>query len=175
MQWVNNCARFFRTARVAGALALLGLQAAGQPGEGSRDQPLAVAQEIVAAHNAVRSKVGVSPLVWSDDMAKVAQEWANTLVAKGAFEHRTDHRYGENLLEASGFEPTPAQVVSAWAEEAKDYQYSANSCSGVCGHYTQVVWRDTKAVGCAVGRDAAREIWVCNYAPYGNVVGERPY
>ncbi len=167
--------RFKDGARIFGALALLGLQAAGQPGEGSRDPSLLVAQEIVAAHNVVRSKIGVSPLVWSNDMAKVARDWANTLLATGAFEHRTDHQYGENLLEASGFEPTPAQVVDAWASEAKDYQYSANSCSGVCGHYTQLVWRDTKIVGCAMVRDAKREIWVCNYAPYGNIVGQRPY
>ncbi len=164
-----------KAARIFGALALLGLQAAGRPGEGSRDRSLLVAQEIVAAHNVVRRKVGVPPLVWSGEMAKVAQDWAYTLLARGTFEHRTDHRYGENLFEASGFDPTPSQVVDAWASEAKDYRYTANTCSGVCGHYTQVVWRDTKMVGCAMARDLRREIWVCNYAPYGNIVGERPY
>jgi len=45
----------------------------------------------------------------------------------------------------------------------------------VCGHYTQIVWRDTKQVGCGVARDNRREIWVCNYDPPGNWVGHRPY
>lgn len=175
MQRFKNGGRSSRAARIFGTLALVGLLRGGQPNEGSRDQPVLVPQEIVAAHNVVRSKLGVSPLVWSDNVAKVAQVWANTLLAKGTFEHRTDHKYGENLLEATGIEPTPSQVVSEWADEAKNYQYSANSCSEVCGHYTQLVWRDTKEVGCAVVQDSTRQIWVCNYAPYGNVVGERPY
>jgi len=28
--------------------------------------------------------------------------------------------------------------VASWVNEKKDYTYSTNSCSGVCGHYTQV-------------------------------------
>ena len=170
--------RFFHAARVLGILLLLGsgLDAPAQrvPNR-SGNYSLALAQEIVAAHNAVRSRIGVPPLVWSDQMAALAQNWANTLQASGAFEHRKDHRYGENLLEASGYDPTPSQVVNAWSSEAKDYRYDANTCSSVCGHYTQVVWRDTKAVGCGVVRGPTREIWVCNYAPYGNIIGERPY
>jgi pathogenesis-related protein 1 len=45
----------------------------------------------------------------------------------------------------------------------------------MCGHYTQIVWRNTKAVGCAVGGKGAREVWVCDYDPPGNYVGQRPY
>lgn len=171
--------RFFQVARVLGSFLLLGsaLEAPAQQHLGNRsgNYSLALAQEIVAAHNAVRSRIGVPPLVWSDQMAAVAQNWANTLLARGAFEHHQDNPYGENLLEASGYDPTPSQVVNAWSSEAKNYRYAENTCSSVCGHYTQVVWRDTKAVGCGVVRDATREIWVCNYAPYGNIVGERPY
>lgn len=134
------------------------------------------ANQIVAAHNAVRSKVGVPPLAWSDELAQVAQSWANRLVASGAFEH-SRNGYGENIFELSGtgFSSNPSQVVSAWATESQNYQYETNSCTGVCGHYTQIVWRDTKAVGCGVAHDGKREIWVCNYAPFGNIVGEKPY
>jgi hypothetical protein len=28
--------------------------------------------------------------------------------------------------------------VASWVNEKEDYTYSTNSCSGVCGHYTQV-------------------------------------
>ena len=136
-----------------------------------------VANQIVAAHNAVRSKVGVPPLAWSDELAQAAQNWANRLVATGAFEHSKTGLYGENIFELSGagFSGNPVQVVSAWASESENYQYLTNSCMGVCGHYTQIVWRDTRAVGCGVAQDGKREIWVCNYAPFGNIVGVKPY
>jgi pathogenesis-related protein 1 len=46
----------------------------------------------------------------------------------------------------------------------------------MCGHYTQLVWADTEAVGCAVARNPTQtyEVWVCNYTPGGNFAGERP-
>lgn len=154
------------------------LKAGKQPGSLKPDtMSLLVSSDIVAAHNSVRSKVGVPPLFWSDELAQTAQNWANTLIANGAFAHRQGGQYGENLFEIAGFNAssTPNNVVGAWAAESAHYSYEANSCSGVCGHYTQVVWRDTKAVGCGVARDERREVWVCNYAPFGNIVGEKPY
>ncbi len=171
--------RIFPLGRLLAVLALvhLGLGAAEARHERSTadDGLLLLAREAVAAHNLVRSKIGIPPLVWSDQIAGWAQDWANTLLSSGELAHRGDRQYGENLYEASGFRPTAYQVVNAWAAEARNYQYGSNSCSAICGHYTQVIWRDTKAVGCGVARDAKREIWVCNYAPFGNIVGERPY
>lgn len=132
-------------------------------------------KEMLAAHNAVRAKVGVPALTWSDKLAAVAQQWANTLIAKNQFAHHPDPQYGENLFEISGAPATPSRVVDAWASEAGNYNHSTNTCNGRCGHYTQIVWRDTKAVGCGVARAHNREVWVCEYEPHGNVAGEKPY
>ncbi len=168
--------RLSRAARFLAVLALFASEAAAQQHFVQRlpAQSL-LARESLAAHNSVRSRIGVPPLIWSEQMARLAQNWADTLLASGAFEHRRNNRFGENLFECSGFDATPFQVVNAWASEARNYQYFANTCSGVCGHYTQVVWRDTKAVGCGMARNSRRQIWVCNYTPFGNIVGERPY
>jgi pathogenesis-related protein 1 len=132
---------------------------------------------VVAAHNSIRDKVGVPPLVWSDALAQVAEEWANKLMSTGQFMHSSDLRYGENLYQISGPGATSSafEVVNAWAGEAAVYDYATNTCRGRCGHYTQIVWRDTKQVGCAVAHDSRREVWVCEYAPFGNIIGERPY
>jgi pathogenesis-related protein 1 len=142
---------------------------------GAADGSYTFARELVAAHNQVRTAVGVAPLRWSDELAQLAQKWAETLIESGAFRPRRDHRFGENLFEMSGRAARPYEVVSAWASEAKNYDYRANACSARCGHYEQVVWRDTKSVGCGVARDNRREVWVCNYDPLGNLNGERPY
>jgi len=139
--------------------------------------PSHLALEMLAAHNEIRARMMVGPLVWSARLAAVAQEWADFLLAHREFEHRSKRMYGENLFQTTGADPhaTVIEVVQAWADEVKDYDYKSNGCRRVCGHYTQIVWKDTKQVGCAVARDPFREVWVCNYDPPGNYVGRRPY
>lgn len=134
-----------------------------------------LAEEMVRAHNSVRAGVGSDPLTWSEQLAGSAQEWANTLVRRGQFAHRPNSNYGENLYEITGGFASAEDVVDAWAGESRDYSYRSNSCRGVCGHYTQIVWADTRRVGCAVARGHGREIWVCEYDPPGNWVGRRPW
>jgi uncharacterized protein YkwD len=134
-----------------------------------------LSRDMLAAHNAIRSKAGVPALVWSDKLAAVAQEWANTLIAEKRFDHRPKSKYGENMYRLDGARETPQKVVDRWAAEARNYDYKANRCKGECGHYTQIVWKSTREVGCAVARGGSREVWVCNYDPPGNYVGQRPY
>ena len=134
-----------------------------------------MAAEILAAHNVVRVRLGITPLSWSQQLADLSQKWADTLLARHKFEHNPKSPYGENLFEITGAAARPAYVVKTWASEATNYDYRSNVCDGVCGHYTQVVWRSTSKVGCAVARGDRREVWVCSYDPPGNYLGKRPY
>ncbi len=153
--------------RIAAMLGLLAVGASAQ----SHD----LAREMLAAHNAVRARFQLPPLRWSSGIAAYAQQWANYLEAHHEFQHRKQSKYGENLFMSRGEAATPADVVKDWASEAKNYDYRNNSCHGVCGHYTQIVWRDTQEVGCAVARVGDEQTWVCNYSPPGNYIGQRPY
>ncbi len=130
---------------------------------------------MIAAHDDVRARVGVGKLVWSDQLAAVAQEWADKLKWSGQFEHSRNPIYGENLYEIRGGLSTPQQVVNAWAGEAKDYHYDSNTCFGECRHYLQIVWKNTREVGCAVAQRDEREVWVCEYNPPGNYADRKPY
>ncbi|MCB0497823.1 MAG: hypothetical protein KDC79_16900 [Cyclobacteriaceae bacterium] len=134
-------------------------------------------KETVALHNEWRAKVGVPPLEWSDKLAEVALKWAKQLKNEDcAFKHSHNPNYGENLfMGTTGFYGAK-DVVDGWGNEVKDYNYEKNSCSGVCGHYTQVVWKTTKRVGCAKVIDCdGNDIWVCNYDPPGNWRVQKPY
>ncbi|NEO26169.1 MAG: hypothetical protein F6K03_04550 [Kamptonema sp. SIO4C4] len=134
-------------------------------------------EQMLATHNKWREQVGVPPLQWSPRLANYAQEWADKLLRENSFEHRQNSNYGENLAAASGQQLSPERVVNMWGSEVEYYDYATNSCSPgkVCGHYTQVVWEDTQEVGCGMARNENREVWVCNYNPPGNYVGEKPY
>ncbi|KAM2731092.1 hypothetical protein EV2_034798 [Malus domestica] len=69
-------------------------------------------------------------------------------------------------------------AVDLWVAEKADYSYESNSCAAgkVCGHYTQVVWRNSARVGCAKVRCSSGGTFIgCNYDPPGNYVGEKPY
>ena len=133
--------------------------------------PASIAEAMLDAHNAIRARVGVPPLVWSDQLAQVAQDWANHLIATVALVIAQTTNTGRTL--------TPFRVAlrlqHKWSatgpEETRGYDVRSNTCSGVCGHYTQIVWGTTRAVGCAVAADRGREVWVCNYDPPGNVIG----
>jgi len=95
---------------------------------------------------------------------------------------------GENLFWASPIrysdgtkkpQPvTPTKVTHSWGGEKQHYDHASNTCAGgkMCGHYTQVVWKTTREIGCAkaVCSDHA-QIWVCHYAPPGNWRGQRPF
>jgi len=93
--------------------------------------------------------------------------------------------YGENLYASYGQVSTPQDVVTSWVSEDAYYNYANNSCQPgqECGHYTQVVWAKTTKVGCGhticntnspFGQNPW-DNWVCNYAPPGNYVGQKPY
>lgn len=156
-----------------------------------------LAADFICAHEAVRRAPPSQPkpnpplpaLTWNQELADLARAHAD----KCAFEHSSDAArkkaigawVGENIAANTGAAYTPEMVVNGWAGEAADYKYQNNSCrkGKMCGHYTQVVWRETTQVGCAKAtcgklKNTAMtdaELWVCNYLPGGNYVGERPY
>jgi pathogenesis-related protein 1 len=135
--------------------------------------------EMVEKHNYWRGKLGIGKVSWSAEVAKYAQEWAEKLALQGCnLRHRQNGKYGENIFWAMGIKITPSTVVDDWADERKDFNHHTQECNNGnnCGHYTQVIWANTNQIGCGMARckDGA-EIWVCNYDPPGNYMGEKPY
>ncbi|KAG8372416.1 hypothetical protein BUALT_Bualt12G0063900 [Buddleja alternifolia] len=135
-------------------------------------------QQFLSYQNAARSALKLPPLAWDPKIARYAQAYANRRRADCALEH-SNGPYGENIFWGSGTRWTPAQAAVAWVAERRGYNYWSNSCANGqdCGHYTQIVWKGTRRIGCArVVCYGGRGVFMtCNYDPPGNYYGERPY
>uniref|UniRef100_A0A8P4GE29 SCP domain-containing protein n=1 Tax=Dicentrarchus labrax TaxID=13489 RepID=A0A8P4GE29_DICLA len=131
---------------------------------------------------------------WDEGLAITARAWArhclfehNTFLNDVRRVHPTFSSVGENIW--TGYPPSSFDVahsIKRWVDEKQDYDYDSDSCTKVCGHYTQVVWARSYKVGCAAQlcpngvkntEFGSREsvIFVCNYAPAGNVARKKPY
>lgn len=173
--------------RIAGALALL--LAAGVVSSASAQQsrrgvvaPVdGFPDRILAEHNRERDRAGVPRLAWSDRLARDAHAWARQLAAEGWLRHGLPTEAGENLWMGSAGYYAPESMIGAFLEERRNYRHgtfpnvSRTGNWEDVGHYTQIVWRDTREVGCAVARNARNDFLVCRYRPSGNWMGQRPF
>jgi uncharacterized protein YkwD len=146
--------------------------------------PPAFDRRILAVHNRERQNLGLEPLNWNPDLAESARRWADHLAQTGRFEHAPENHSspeGENLWAGTKGYYTPEAMVGAWIREKRFFRpgvFPDNSTTGRVediGHYTQVIWRATREVGCAEATSAAEDILVCRYAEAGNYRGEQPF
>jgi uncharacterized protein YkwD len=72
--------------------------------------------------------------------------------------------YGENM--AWGYPDFPA-AVKAWYDEISQYNFANPGWSSGTGHFTQVVWRDSIKLGCAMNKGCSMPTYVCQYSPAG--------
>jgi pathogenesis-related protein 1 len=148
-----------------------------KPGSGSKMSARDI-RAIMAYHDKVRADVGVGPVKWSPTLADYAQEWADHLAATTCkMAHRTEGKYGENLFQGTAGHYTAVDAAKGWESEKKDYRGGVLTESNwhPAGHYTQMVWRDSTALGCGESPCNKTLIVACNYDPPGNYLGRRPY
>jgi len=138
------------------------------------------AGSVLAAHNRERMRLGLAGLDWSDRLAGEAAQWARKLASEGRLRHANQQERagaGENLwMGTSGFYDTET-IIGTFTDEKALFvsgSFPHVSRSGRwqdVGHYTQIIWPDTREVGCATAEAQGREVVVCRYWPAGNWVG----
>ena len=133
-------------------------------------------------HNMERATFRVPPLRWDQRLAAQAASYARWLAATGMFQHsdrRSRGGTGENLWMGSRGAFSIEQMVGGWSSERQmfrpgtfPYVSRTRSWHDV-GHYTQMIWPTTKAVGCGLASARGNDVLVCRYGPAGNVEGWR--
>ncbi len=137
---------------------------------------------ILDKQNDERTRYGVAPLKWSLKLSADAQIWAQHLAQTRQFEHADqpggDDASGENLWMGTRSAYMPEEMVGMWLDERSGFvpgNFPKVSRSGrwqEIGHYTQLIWPETRYVGCAVASNSEDDYLVCRYWPAGNVIGE---
>ena len=131
--------------------------------------------EALDAHNKYRNIHHVGPLKLNKDLCRIAENYARQLTNMGYLQHSENcykgDTLGENLFYCYGQDPSGAEVTKNWYGEVKNHNYSGDWKSNT-GHFTQIIWKETKEVGFGKCKDKRGQIYVVgNYYPAGNIIG----
>ena len=133
-------------------------------------------KQSLAAHNRYRAAHGVPAMRWSDQMAREAQAWAEKLAKERCLRHasKSERRdCGENIAMFTGkFDEAGDEATTMWYDEVGQYNFRRPGFQSNTGHFTQVVWKDSKELGMgrASTRDGRLTFVVGRYRPAGNVM-----
>jgi hypothetical protein len=137
---------------------------------------------LLALHNEERARIGAPPLVWDANLAVAAASYGPQLAARGKLAHSTAETrpgQGENLWMGTRGAYAVEEMVASWADEKGLFrpgifpEISRNGKWSDVAHYTQMIWRGTTRMGCAIYRSREWDFLICRYSPPGNVVGQR--
>lgn len=139
------------------------------------NQKMDFQQECLRAHNEYRRKHGVPPLKLDKEMCKFSQQWADSLIKRDVLQHSNNREYGENLFMMQSSNPnftvSGKEAVDTWYEEIKVHKFGMEPQSLASGHFTQVVWRESRNLGVAFAKYRGKVVVVANYYPAGNLIG----
>lgn len=177
---------YLKQALLVGLAALIGPFSAAQANGSSSNSPAvaATSARLLAMHNAERARVGVPALRWDPALAAAAASYGPALDRLGRLQHsprasRPGQR--ENLWMGTRGAFSPEQMVGSWLAEKREYRHGLFPNVSRTGnwmdvsHYTQMVWKGTTHVGCAVHRGARWDFLICRYSPPGNKDGQTAY
>eukprot|EP01012_Entosiphon_sulcatum_P000034 TRINITY_DN10003_c0_g1_i1.p1 TRINITY_DN10003_c0_g1~~TRINITY_DN10003_c0_g1_i1.p1 ORF type:complete len:418 (+),score=38.94 TRINITY_DN10003_c0_g1_i1:31-1254(+) len=123
----------------------------------------------------------ISHLTWDQNIALNAQNWADQTdwcgsglqhspssyrTGKYGYSYIGENLYAGDALRTTCGNPTQppcasgttgmAEAVQTWWDEYIGYDYENAKCTaGMCGHFTQVAWASTTAIGCGIAQPSS--------------------
>ena len=125
-------------------------------------------------HNEIRAKHNVENLKLNNLLNGLAKRYATKLIK---YQENIEpllyqeHALGENIfISKTGL--SSEEICEAWYNEHQNYDYNKNKFQKGTGHFTQLVWKETKEVGFGKSEYGDSLCLVALYYPAGNEFGE---
>ncbi|CAK1548707.1 unnamed protein product [Leptosia nina] len=133
--------------------------------------------EALEVHNEYRREHGVPPLVLNKEICKVSQKWAEELAKKDSMSYSLNSDYGESVYCGWSSDPNvkirARDCIDRWYNEINEYSFGKEPEVLNCGHFTQIVWKNTQELGIGSAKSKSGKLYiVANYYPPGNYGGQ---
>ena len=131
--------------------------------------------KLLKKHNELRKKHGSKSLSSNDELNRIAQKYAEIMMLCEGFKSFGVNFYensflGENILFST--KKNVEEICQIWYDESKKYDFILNKYQKSAGHFTQLVWKETKEVGFGFFTNRIGDsCYVALYYPAGNIIG----
>ena len=161
-------------------------------------------KEGLQVQNGPRERKGLKPLVWDEQLARNATQWAEHLAkVVGHMQHSTGEErpgQGENLFwgwaSPGPYKNPYTNGAQSWMNEAPKYHgEEIGQANESCLHYSectailltvanihllsavaQCMWHSTTHIGMGMATDSKGAVYIVGrYSPQGNIVGQKPF
>ena len=134
-------------------------------------------------HNKFRKKHGIENLKLNEDLCKIAQSSAEKysetnienmyMITPKLYK---DNIVGENIAIIDNNDNIKFEdIVNKWYEEKKNYKFNSNKYVENTGHFTQLIWKETKEVGFGYKKIYGKMYFIAIYYPAGNILNQFKY
>lgn len=125
--------------------------------------------------NSLRALHNAQPLTYDKNIELIAQNYSTYLNKNNLFQHSNNKQYGENLYSSFSSKPKTEQdilknAVDSWYNENNIYDYNSNMFQPLAGHFTALVWKNTKSFGLGISTIDNNSVVVLNLFPPGNIL-----
>ena len=128
---------------------------------------------VLRIHNDKRKAHSSSSLKLNEDLCKLAENYIDKLIKDEIFSDNIykDMFLGENVYIKKG-KLDINEMCDSWYNEKNNYEKNPNKYQKNSGHFTQMIWKNTKEIGfgCKILADISYA--VVYYYPPGNTLGE---
>ncbi|XP_050403838.1 putative mediator of RNA polymerase II transcription subunit 26 isoform X1 [Patella vulgata] len=137
----------------------------------TKKQKYAILEEMNKRRAKIYLQSNINVLRWNETLAERAAAEINSCLyfnkGNGAIYAMIYEKYtGTSLI---------SEAVGRWADEKNKFRLSVPCTDVKACRYSQIVWAETREVGCARQTCNDMSMVACMYDPPGNVIGEQAY